>query len=75
LILSRDQFGSGESSDPVVRALGEAKAPALLTGYSQQEAEVWNIPPALFTSLTPGQAVLARDDRYTVIQLRESDDQ
>ncbi|TMQ92387.1 hypothetical protein ETD83_27340 [Actinomadura soli] len=71
LVLSRPQFGFGEPLDPPVRALHEAGAPALMMGYSGQEAELWGVPEALLGSLSRGRAVLAHGNRRRLIQLDE----
>jgi hypothetical protein len=73
LVLSHHQRAVGEPPGPVVEALHELGAPALLVGNGNGwEADLWNLPRDLRTSIAPGHAVLTHEGRHRLIELSES---
>ncbi|WP_433149060.1 SAV_2336 N-terminal domain-related protein [Actinomadura nitritigenes] len=73
LILNQHESPAGVALDPVTTRLHWLGAPAVLTGYSGQEARLWEVPPPPGGRGPRGRATFSRRGTHRLMQIAEAD--
>jgi hypothetical protein len=73
LILNQHESPPGVALDPITVRLHWLGAPAVLTGYSGQEARLWGVPPPPGGRGPRGRATFSRRGKHRLMQIAEPD--